>query len=362
MTVVAETTRRVGPTVGDGSTKAFSYTFKITASTDMLVLTQNTTSKTVVTKVDDVDYVVSGVGDAAGGLVTFTVAPPTTENVLLLGREPNTQPTDITLADTVFDTSLQEALDRLARLEQQFLEITNRCITMEQFWPLAPAAAVELPTPVAADAGKAVTISGVGDAATLSYGSPATITPTVTAFAETFLDDATGAAVMTTLGITTAAQGVLDDASLGAMRQSLGVQRMVMFDTPLNKATKVQVGASTSTQTATVDISADTGGDTATFAILRARVLYENVGSTTSGTPHGIITVWDNDASDPANPFRVKHEHATDTLSVFSSIVERTIITGLDSAELFEYKFDWDLTASNIYNFDLWLEGYYHQV
>ena len=52
-------------------------------------------------------------------------------------------------------------------------------------------------------------------------------TATITAFAETLLDDANGAAMQTTLGITAFAKTMLDDISASAVLTTLGVTTFI---------------------------------------------------------------------------------------------------------------------------------------
>ena len=56
---------------GDGSTSAFSYTFKIFANSDLQVIIRSSTGAETV-KTITTHYTVSGAGDANGGSVTFT--------------------------------------------------------------------------------------------------------------------------------------------------------------------------------------------------------------------------------------------------------------------------------------------------
>jgi hypothetical protein len=56
---------------GNGSTTAFSYTFKITADSEMQVIIRSSTGTETV-KTLTTHYTVSGAGDASGGTVTTT--------------------------------------------------------------------------------------------------------------------------------------------------------------------------------------------------------------------------------------------------------------------------------------------------
>ena len=55
---------------GDGSNLDFTYTFKISADSEMLVIIRSATG-TETTKTLTTNYTVSGAGDAGGGTVSF---------------------------------------------------------------------------------------------------------------------------------------------------------------------------------------------------------------------------------------------------------------------------------------------------
>ena len=69
MTVSSTTVKSTAS--GDGSTTAFTYSFKIFAETDLKVIIRSSTGTETI-KLLTTHYTVSGVGDASGGSVTFT--------------------------------------------------------------------------------------------------------------------------------------------------------------------------------------------------------------------------------------------------------------------------------------------------
>jgi hypothetical protein len=70
MTVSSTTVKNSA--AGDGSTSAFTYSFKIFADTDLEVIIRSSTGTETI-KLLSTHYTVSGVGDASGGSITFTV-------------------------------------------------------------------------------------------------------------------------------------------------------------------------------------------------------------------------------------------------------------------------------------------------
>jgi len=114
MTVSATTARWAYN--GNGVTTAFAYTTKIFAKTDLDVYVDGTL-KTV-----DTHYTVSGVGDDAGGNVTFTVGnvPASgTGNVVIVKDVPKTQGTSMPLGGALPSEDIEDALDKVTILVQQ---------------------------------------------------------------------------------------------------------------------------------------------------------------------------------------------------------------------------------------------------
>jgi hypothetical protein len=108
---------------GNGATTAFAYNSKIFVKTDLQVF-QGGTLKTV-----DTHYTVSGVGEAAGGNVTFLSAPSNGEAVVIVKAVPNTQGTSLPAGGPLPSSSIETALDRLTILVQQVAKrVTSRVL------------------------------------------------------------------------------------------------------------------------------------------------------------------------------------------------------------------------------------------
>ena len=118
---------------GDGSTSAFSYTFKIFANSDLQVIIRSSTGAETV-KTITTHYTVSGAGDANGGSVTFTSGniPASGETVVIRRAGPQTQSIDYIANDPFPAESHEEGLDRSMMTIQQMQEELDRSIKLSR--------------------------------------------------------------------------------------------------------------------------------------------------------------------------------------------------------------------------------------
>ena len=118
---------------GDGSTTAFTYTFKITDEDHIEVIIRSSngteTVKTITTH-----YTVSGVGNAGGGTVTFTAGniPISGETVILRRDTPQTQGLDLIENDPLPANSLEDAFDKITSITQELQEEVDRSIKLSR--------------------------------------------------------------------------------------------------------------------------------------------------------------------------------------------------------------------------------------
>jgi len=126
---------------GTGSTTVFAYTNKIFAQTD-LVVTIDDAVQTLTSQ-----YTVSGVGDDAGGNVTFINAPANGTTVILQIDQPRTQATDYVVGGPFPALSHENALDKITSILQTTREITSRALTFAI--GTIPVPATLVPDPVA---------------------------------------------------------------------------------------------------------------------------------------------------------------------------------------------------------------------
>ena len=119
---------------GNGSTSAFSYTFKIFDDDDVTVIIRTDSTGTETVKTKTTHYTVSGVGNAGGGTITFTSGniPASGETVLLLRNTPLTQATDYTPNDAFPAATQEDALDKLTLISQDTQEEIDRSIKLSR--------------------------------------------------------------------------------------------------------------------------------------------------------------------------------------------------------------------------------------
>ena len=118
---------------GDGSTSAFSYTFKIFANSDLQVIIRSSTGAETV-KTITTHYTVSGAGDANGGSVTFTSGniPASGETVVIRRAVPQTQSIDYIANDPFPAESHEDGLDCSMMTIQQMQEELDRSIKLSR--------------------------------------------------------------------------------------------------------------------------------------------------------------------------------------------------------------------------------------
>lgn len=103
---------------GTGSQVAFSYTFRILDDDDILVDIKDTDG-VITTQIKTTNYTVTGVGQQAGGTITFVVAPLSTDTIILTRSVALTQEVDYKEQDTFPAETHEEALDKLTMINQQ---------------------------------------------------------------------------------------------------------------------------------------------------------------------------------------------------------------------------------------------------
>ncbi len=145
---------------GNGSTTVFAYNFKVFNKAHLRVLIDST-EKTL-----DVDYTVTGVGEAAGGSVIFTTAPVNEISVVIMRDMDAIQETEYTTSGSFPATAHEAALDRLTMMVQQVQEQVDRM-------PLLPVHTYEGegldPLELPLEAGYAIGWNAAGNALTLMY-------------------------------------------------------------------------------------------------------------------------------------------------------------------------------------------------
>ena len=226
MTISNETMRTSA--VGTGVTEqVIPFTFPILVSSDLDVVARVTATGVETPLVIDDDYTVSIDDDGTGSITilgdgTGNDNIATTSEVWIARDTPRTQTLDLTQGGTFNAENLEDGLDRATK---QIIENTDDN-TRSLRAPVTDDDTLDMELPNSVDrASQYLAFTTAGEPTVVSSVAPATAT--VTAFAETFLDDANGSDVLTTLGVTTFAKSMLDDLTAGAVLTTLGFSAFV---------------------------------------------------------------------------------------------------------------------------------------
>jgi hypothetical protein len=127
---VQTTTSRISYT-GNGTSTVFAFNYKILDQTHLQVYL-NGVLKTLTT-----DYTVSGVGAAAGGIVTFGTAPAAAAQIVIARVVPVNQLVQTVNNDTIFSVVFDQAIDKLTMIAQQLSTTASRGMVLADSDPTA---------------------------------------------------------------------------------------------------------------------------------------------------------------------------------------------------------------------------------
>ena len=125
MTISSETNRS-GPYNGNGVTTIFDYDFKIVNENHLTVIKNVGGVETTLTI--DADYIVSDVGNPAGGQVAISPAPATGETITILLNVPFTQETDLQNQGAYYAETVEASLDLAAQRDRELSERIDRSV------------------------------------------------------------------------------------------------------------------------------------------------------------------------------------------------------------------------------------------
>jgi hypothetical protein len=117
---------------GNGATTLFPIPFYFLLNTDLTVILtdEGVLPVTVVTLALGTDYTVAGVANPAGGSITTTLAPTSTQRISILRSVPYTQLKHYVPNDPFPAASHEVALDKLTMETQQLAEVQSRALTL----------------------------------------------------------------------------------------------------------------------------------------------------------------------------------------------------------------------------------------
>ena len=132
MTIQNTTIRKAGPSQGNGVNSSFPFTFKVFATTDVLVtyLDPSSVQSALVLGSDYTVYLNSDQNAAPGGVITLLWTPATATYITLTSQVSNTQNLALTNSGGFYPSSINDALDRTVIQVQQLAEIASRSATV----------------------------------------------------------------------------------------------------------------------------------------------------------------------------------------------------------------------------------------
>lgn len=258
---------------GNGATTAFATGFQFINNSDLLVIVTSSTGVETVQTITT-HYTVTGAGLSGGGTVTFVAAPAAGTKVNIRSNVTIDQQTDYLEGGSFSAATHEDALDKLTKISQQIKEITDRSLKL-------PSANQSIATTLTAPTATYV-LRLSADGTALEWASPATVAlgTTVSAYAQTLLDDADASASRTTLGLGTIATqaannvaitggsitGITDmalaDGGTGASLADPGADRIMFWDDSAGAVTWLTAGTNLTITGTTLDASGGAGTNT----------------------------------------------------------------------------------------------------
>lgn len=251
---------------GNGATTAFATGFQFIKNSDLLVIVTSSTGVETVQTITT-HYTVTGAGLSGGGTVTFVAAPAAGTKVNIRSNVIIDQQTDYLEGGSFSAATHEDALDKLTKISQQIKEITDRSLKL-------PSANQSIATTLTAPTATYV-LRLSADGTALEWASPATVAlgTTVSAYAQTLLDDADASASRTTLGLGTIATqaannvaitggsitGITDmalaDGGTGASLADPGADRIMFWDDSAGAVTWLTAGTNLTITGTTINAS-----------------------------------------------------------------------------------------------------------
>jgi len=196
---VSTTARKTTPAVGNGSNKAWPFTFPVYNASDLKVYLVTVATGDVAQVLTDFSVSLNPDQEASpGGTITYPVvaaAITSAYKVQVVRDSPKTQATAFTFGGNFSEESVEAAMDVLATQLQEVSEAVSRAIQLRL--SDTSGAATDLPTLIA---NYYLAVNSAGDGLTLAQNVDAT-TVTISSWIENnILNAANGAAVLAAIG------------------------------------------------------------------------------------------------------------------------------------------------------------------
>lgn len=192
---VSNTSSRTSAIGTNAASQEIAFSFPITATSEIVVTARVTSTGVTTNMTETTDYTVSINGDS-GGTVTLVSAWATTYTIFVERVTSATQTLNPQTGGTFSAANIEESLDKITRILAEHSDKLDRCLTV----PNTDATTLDMEMDNSVDrASNYLAFDANGEPTVVSAVAPDTAT--ITAWAETLLDDATSAAARTTLGV-----------------------------------------------------------------------------------------------------------------------------------------------------------------
>ena len=200
--------------------QAVTFLFPISETSDIVVKSVVTLTGVETLLAITTNYTVVIAADDGGGTVTMVTAVAATSTIHITRATPMTQELDLVAGGSFNPENIEDSLDKVTKMAIDNKKALDFCLRL----PDTDSESAEL-SAFATRAGKFLYF-GAGDGDPTVAESVTTGETTISAFAETVIDDADATAMLATLGLTVSDFGktVIDDADADAVQATLHLQ------------------------------------------------------------------------------------------------------------------------------------------